>query len=65
LQDAYFASLGASGFASSVGFSSFGVSLTSGFADGRWFSVADVRDMVKKNQLIHPELAHVIEKLYP
>lgn len=31
----------------------------------RWFSVADVRDMVKKNQLIHPELAHVIEKLYP
>jgi len=34
-------------------------------AGGRWFSVADVRDMVKKNQLIHPELAHVIEKLYP
>ena len=34
-------------------------------ADGRWFSVADVKDMVKKNQLIHPELAHVIEKLYP
>jgi len=31
----------------------------------RWFSVDDVRDMVKKNQLIHPELAHVIEKLYP
>ncbi len=31
----------------------------------RWFSVADVRDMVKKHQLIHPELAHVIEKLYP
>lgn len=34
-------------------------------AGGRWFSIADVRDMVKKNQLIHPELAHVIEKLYP
>jgi mutator protein MutT len=34
-------------------------------AGGRWFSVADVRDMVRKNQLIHPELAHVIEKLYP
>lgn len=34
-------------------------------AGGRWFSVADVKDMVKKNQLIHPELAHVIEKLYP
>jgi len=33
-------------------------------AGGRWFSVADVRDMVKKNQLIHPELAHVIENLY-
>jgi len=31
----------------------------------RWFSVSDVRDMVKKNQLIHPELAHVIERLYP
>ena len=34
-------------------------------AGGRWFSVADVKDMVKKNQMIHPELAHVIEKLYP
>ncbi len=34
-------------------------------AGGRWFSVPDVRDMVKKNQLIHPELAHIIEKLYP
>ena len=34
-------------------------------AGGRWFSVADARDMVKKNQLIHPELAHVIEQLYP
>lgn len=34
-------------------------------AGGRWFSVADVRDMVKKNQLIHPELAHVIDRLYP
>lgn len=33
-------------------------------ADVKWFSVADVRDMVRKNQLIHPELAHVIEKLY-
>ncbi len=31
----------------------------------RWFSVDDVRDMVRKNQLIHPELAHVIERLYP
>ncbi len=34
-------------------------------AGGRWFSVADVKDMVRKNQMIHPELAHVIEKLYP
>ena len=34
-------------------------------AAGRWFSVADVKDMVRKNQLVHPELAHVIEKLYP
>jgi len=34
-------------------------------ADGRWFSVSDVRDMVKKHQLVHPELAHVIERLYP
>ncbi|VVB81599.1 Isopentenyl-diphosphate Delta-isomerase [uncultured archaeon] len=34
-------------------------------AGSRWFSVDDVRDMVKKNQLIHPELAHVIERLYP
>ena len=32
---------------------------------GRWFSVADVKDMVKKNQLVAPELAHVIERLYP
>jgi mutator protein MutT len=32
---------------------------------GRWFTVNDAKDMVKKNQLIHPELAHVIEKLYP
>ena len=34
-------------------------------AGGRWFTVADVKDMVKKHQLIHPELAHVIERLYP
>jgi len=34
-------------------------------AGGRWFSITDVKDMVKKNQLIHPELAHVIERLYP
>jgi len=34
-------------------------------AGGRWFSVADVKDMVSKHQLVHPELAHVIEKLYP
>lgn len=34
-------------------------------AGGRWFSIADVKDMVKKNQLVHPELAHVIERLYP
>jgi len=33
-------------------------------ADGRWFSVSDVKDMVKKNQLVHPELAHIIDKLY-
>lgn len=31
---------------------------------GSWFSIADVKDMVKKNQLVHPELAYVIEKLY-
>ncbi|MBW2969784.1 NUDIX domain-containing protein [Candidatus Woesearchaeota archaeon] len=31
----------------------------------RWFSVADVKDMVKKNQLVHPELSHIIERLYP
>jgi len=31
---------------------------------GRWFPVSEVKDMVKKNQMIHPELAHVIEKLY-
>ena len=34
-------------------------------ASGRWFAVSEVKDMVKKNSLIHPELAHVIEKLYP
>jgi len=34
-------------------------------AGGRWFSVADVKDMVRKNQLVHPELAHVIDRLYP
>lgn len=33
-------------------------------ASGRFFSVADVQDMVKKNQLVHPELAHVMDKLY-
>lgn len=33
--------------------------------NGKWFSVDDVRDMVKKNQMVHPELAYVIEKLYP
>lgn len=31
----------------------------------KWFSVADVREMVKKNEFMHPELAHIIEKLYP
>lgn len=31
---------------------------------GRWFSVADIKDMVRKNQLVHPELAYVVEKLY-
>jgi 16S rRNA (adenine1518-N6/adenine1519-N6)-dimethyltransferase len=33
-------------------------------ASGKWFSVADVREMVRKNELIHPELAHIIDKLY-
>lgn len=33
-------------------------------ADGKWFSISDVREMVRKNELVHPELAHVIEKLY-
>ncbi|MBS3147345.1 NUDIX domain-containing protein [Candidatus Woesearchaeota archaeon] len=32
---------------------------------GSWFSIADVKDMVKKNQLVHPELAYVMEQLYP
>lgn len=32
---------------------------------GKWFSIADVLDLVRKNQLVHPELAHVIEQLYP
>lgn len=34
-------------------------------ADGKWFAVNDVKDMVRKSQLIHPELAHVIDQLYP
>ena len=34
-------------------------------AGGRFFSVNEVRDMVKKNELIHPELAVVIGKMYP
>jgi len=33
-------------------------------ANGKWFSVAEVREMVRKNELVHPELAHVIDKLY-
>ena len=33
-------------------------------AGGRWFPVAEVKDMVRKNEMIHPELAHVIDKLY-
>jgi len=34
-------------------------------ASGKWFSIPDVHELVKKNQLVHPELAHVIEELYP
>lgn len=34
-------------------------------AGGRWFAVNEVKEMVKKNDFIHPELAHVIERLYP
>ncbi|PIN75751.1 hypothetical protein COV18_02800 [Candidatus Woesearchaeota archaeon CG10_big_fil_rev_8_21_14_0_10_37_12] len=30
----------------------------------RWFSIPDIKDMVQKNQLIHPELAHVMDVLY-
>jgi len=33
-------------------------------SEGKWFSINDLRDMVKKHELIHPELAHIIEKLY-
>lgn len=33
--------------------------------EGKWFSVDDVKDMVRKNQMVHPELAYVIERLYP
>lgn len=33
-------------------------------AGGRWFPVAEVKEMVRKNELIHPELAHIIDKLY-
>ncbi|MBS3125036.1 NUDIX domain-containing protein [Candidatus Woesearchaeota archaeon] len=32
---------------------------------GKWFSVKDASDMVKKNQMVHPELAFVVEELYP
>ena len=34
-------------------------------ANGKWFSVPDVREMVRKHEMVHPELAYVIEKLYP
>ncbi|RJQ22788.1 NUDIX domain-containing protein [Candidatus Woesearchaeota archaeon] len=34
-------------------------------AAGKWFSIPDVLDLVRKNQMVHPELAHVIETLYP
>jgi isopentenyldiphosphate isomerase len=34
------------------------------FINGKWFSISEVKDMVKKNQKIHPELATIIENLY-
>ncbi len=33
-------------------------------AKGMWFSAADACAIVRKNQLVHPELACVIEKLF-
>lgn len=35
------------------------------FVNGRWFTIRDVKDMVKKNHKVHPELSYIIEKLYP
>ncbi|HLC32352.1 MAG TPA: NUDIX domain-containing protein [Candidatus Nanoarchaeia archaeon] len=32
---------------------------------GKWFSIKDANEMVKKNQMVHPELAYVVEELYP
>ncbi len=32
--------------------------------DGKWFPIAVVLNMIKKNEIVHPELAYVIEKLY-
>jgi isopentenyldiphosphate isomerase len=33
--------------------------------EGRFFSVNEAREMVRKNDLVHPELAFVIQQLYP
>ena len=32
---------------------------------GKWFSIRDIKEMVKKNEMVHPELAYVMEELYP
>lgn len=31
---------------------------------GRWFPVPVVLNMIRKNEMVHPELAHVLERLY-
>lgn len=31
---------------------------------GRWFSVPTVLNMLKRNEAVHPELAHIMEVLY-
>lgn len=32
---------------------------------GKWFSIKDIKEMVRKNEMVHPELAYVMEELYP
>ncbi|HLC59063.1 MAG TPA: NUDIX domain-containing protein [archaeon] len=31
--------------------------------DGKWFSLAEIKGIIKENKVIHPELAHIINKL--